>query len=359
MPKVEVGDILIVYTVKYQIWNSTPSLLSSNYTDIHVYESRRLPTCRTSRSALHALKEPSRPVTRKLDSKVHEYVMRLYNTIDKSILPDPEEFAARAQQSLNAANAKDKFSLLEHIKDGQFADLVVQITRDPYNEGDKVSLWASDYTENDSFFNRTRDGADYTDGDPYGYMNKFSKQPTIFVNEANNRWTGPLGKKAIQITCWEPHANFVRQHVQEGDWVRLRNVHIRFGHNSVNLEGNLHQDRMFPGKVCVDVLDPTADRDTLDPHLIQALRRKRVHERTEKHSGKTGAAEKRKAEGGSKKDNAKSKRQRKRENQRKAEEEQKAREEAAINLNELSMYTKPCRVDAPLTNTNSQMRAPR
>lgn len=357
MPQVEVGDILIVYNVKYQIYNSTPSLLSSFKTDIHVYESKRLPDCRSSRSALRAVREPSRPVSRKPDTKVHEYVMRLYDSIDKSSLPDAEEFAVRAERSLNAANARDKFSLLEHIKDSQFVDLIVQVTREPYDEGDKVSLWATDYTENSTFFNRTRDGTTYTDGDPFGYTSKFSKNSAPFANEPDSKWAGPLGKKSIQITCWEPHASFVRQNVHAWDWVRLRNVHIRYGHNSVNLEGSMHQDRLFLGKVCVDVLDTQADRDTLDPHLIEALRRKRDHEKTERHSEKTG--DKRKSEDAPKKDNAKSKRQRKRENKRKAEEEEKAREQAAINLNELGMYTRPRRVHLPLIiNTiNSQMRA--
>lgn len=339
MPRVEAGDIVIVSMAKFWVFNGTPSLLSHSRTDIHVYEAQRLPSCRPSRSAGGALKKPSRKVSRNPDTKENEYVLWLFDRIDKSFIPDQEQFSARAEQSLNI---KEKFSLLENVKDHKFADLIVQVVKEPFDLGDKISLWVSDYTENPSFFNKIQDSADWTDGwpsrdgDPYGYTNRFSKTSAPLAEEEHGRWIGPYGKKSIQITCWEPHANFTRENIRAGDWVRLRNVQVGYGHNSINIEGFLRQDRSFPNRVCVEVLNPQADRETVDPRLIDAIRRKRNHEKDEKHHRKTG--EKRKVEEPPKKENTKNKRQKQRERKKRQYEELKAEQEAALGLNHLSMY---------------------
>lgn len=340
MPRVEAGDVVIASMVKYQIYGGTPSLLSQFRTDIHVYEAQRLPSCRPSGSAWGALKKASRKSNREPDTKENEYVLWLFDRIDKSIIPDQQEFSVRAEQSVNI---REKFSLLADVKDHKFADLIVQVVREPFDLGDKICVWVSDYTEHASFFNRTRDGAvwtddsPYRDGDPYGYTSKFSKQPALSAEDASSPWIGPYGKKSIQLTCWEPHADFIRQNVRAGDWVRVRNVQVGYGRNSVNIEGFLREDRAFPNRLCVDLLDTHADREAIDPRLLDALRRKRDYERDEKHSQKTG--QKRKAEEPVKKENGKSRRQKKREGKLKAAEEQKAKQEATLNLNDLSMHT--------------------
>lgn len=362
MPAVQAGDIVIGFMVKVQTFGGTPSLLSSARTDIHVFEAQRMPSCRASRSAWGALRQPTKKVSREPDAKENEYVLWLFDNIDKTFLPDHQEFSARAERS---ANIKDKFTLLQHVREHRFADLVIQVVREPFDMGDKMCLWVSDYTEHDSFFNRTRDGADsmdgvpFQDGDPYGYTNKFRRKSDPAVDEVNSKWVGPYGKKSIQMTCWEPHANFIRDHVRVGDWIRLRNVQIGYGRNSVNIEGFLRGDREYPNRVCVDVLDPHADRETINPHLVEALRRKRDHEREEKQYRKTG--EKRKAEDPPKKENTKTRRKRQRENNRKAIEEQEANQEAALDLNDLSMFiTFPTPLSWSLMpHEFSQMRKPR
>lgn len=336
MPTAGAGDIIIAFQVKYQIWSGCPNLITNHRTQIHVYEAQRLPSCRTSGSAWAALRKPPRKPSREPDDKENEYVLWLWGKIDKSAVPDQEEFAARTEQSLNV---KNKFTLLQDVKEKKFADLVVQVVKEPYDLGDKICLWASDYTENATFFNRTADGAQladgmpYRDGDPYGYTDKFSRK-SAQRTQADGAWLGPYGKRSIQLTCWEPHANFIRENVHANDWVRLRNVQIGYGHNSRNIEGFVRGDRDFPTRVCVDVLDTLADRETADPRLRDALRRKREYEKKEKGVQKKG--EKRKAERLPKEDNSKSKRTKKREAQRKAQEEQKAKQEAALNVNDLS-----------------------
>ncbi|KAJ9134648.1 Telomere-binding alpha subunit central domain-containing protein [Pleurostoma richardsiae] len=276
MPPVAGGDVVVVHLAKTQRYGSEQTSLISNWgTDIHIYERAKIP--RPPRSAFLALKEPSRKLKQELKQNVHEYVSWMYDEIDKDNLPDETQLEARSAQSLNV---RDKFSLLKDVRDGKFCDAIVQIVKEPYDLGDKITIWVSDYTENPSFYNMTWDGADSLlerDGDPYGYTTgKFSAN-----GNPGSKWTGPFGKKSLQVTCWEPHANVVRNDLKLGDWVRLRNVQIRYGRNSANIEGFVRQDRDFPDKVNVALLD-VHDPESADPRLKEAIRRKKGYEKEKK-----------------------------------------------------------------------------
>lgn len=343
MPTVEAGDVVVVYMAKHQMRGGNPSLLTSYRTDIHVYASRQIPRLGSSQSASGALRSPSCHVSRKPGDKEHEYVTWLYDTIDKQYIPDREEFSARTELS---KNVRDRFSLLADVQDHMFANLIVQIVRSPFDLGDKVCMWASDWTENASFFHKTDDSSDWTDGmpvrdgDPYGYTSN-RKKPAEPV-ESDGRWRGPLGKRSIQLTCWEPHAAFIRDQVEIGTWVCLQKVQIGYGHNSTNLEGFLRGEREysnFSDKIKVQILDPQADGEKIDPRLRDAIRRKRDYEKGRGHP-KDG--HKRKAEESLPKDNTKTRRAANRAASRKKAIEEKeakeSKEQFIPDLNDLSKF---------------------
>lgn len=346
MPTVEAGDVVVVYMAKHQMFGGNSSLLTSYRTDIHVYAARQIPRLGSSQSASGALRSPSRRASRMPGDKEHEYVTWLYGTIDKQYIPDQEDFSARAELS---TKVRDRFSLLADVQDRMFADLIVQVVRQPFDLGDKVCLWASDWTENASFFHKTDDSPDWTDGmpvrdgDPYGYTSKF-KKPTDH-GEADRKWHGPLGKRSIQLTCWEPHADFIRDHVEIGTWVHLRKVQIGYGHNSTNLEGFLRGEKEysnFSDKIKVQILDPQADPEKIDPRLRDAIRRKRDYD---KKRGHPKGGPKRKAEESLPKDNTNTRRAAKRAAKQKAFEEVEAKEskERFIpDLNDLSKLQSTC-----------------
>lgn len=350
MPNVEAGDIVIVFSAKFQLYNGSPSLLTTYRTDIHVYEAQRLPDCRRSGSARGALKSPSRPPQREPGATETEYVLRLFDRIDRSILPDQEGFSARARQSLNV---KDKFNLLQDVRDGRFADLVVQVVKEPFDLGDKMTLWVSDYTTNNSFFHQTMESRDWADGvptrdgDPYGYLSKKRKNPTAPLDDDGSKWSGPEGKRSLQLTCWDPHATFIRHNVHKDDWVRLRNVQIRFGHNSVNIEGYLREDREYPHRVYVEPMESEGTREELDQRVVDAILRKRDYEKARKQGHKPG--DKRKAQEDPKKENAKSKRQKKREIKEKAFKEEATKIQAALGFNELIISEHQDKAIVPLS----------
>ncbi|KUI56789.1 Protection of telomeres protein 1 [Cytospora mali] len=330
MPKVEAGDIVIASMVTRQRYKGSLSILTNKtMTDLHVYDVRHIMECRGSRSARGALKPPSRRVRREPDQKEHEYVLWLYNKIDKTVVPDREEVASRAEQTLNI---KDKFSLLQDVKEGRFSDIIVQVVKAPYDLGDRTSLWVSDYTENNNFFNKTEkdsdwvDGIPIRDGDEYGYTSKWSKSKSSTTRE--DKWDGPYGKRSIQLTCWEPHADFIRRNVDVGSWVYLRNVQIGNGKLDTNVEGFLRTDKAYPDRIYVSVLDPQEDRETLDPRLLEAIRRKRDYVKDHKQALNGGT--KRKSEGSVQNENRKSRRKMKREGKAKAYQEQQESKQAAL-----------------------------
>lgn len=331
MPEVQAGDIVIASMATRQRWNGTPSLLTSKtVTDIHVYDAQRVANCRGARSAGDALKPPRRRVHRKPDQKENEYALWLFNKVGQ--VPDRDQVAHRAAQTLNL---RDKFTLLQDVEYRKFADLIVQVVKEPFDLGDLMTLWVSDYTENSGFFNKTDndsewvDGKPIRDGDAFGYTNKWRKSTGSMA--AEEKWLGPHGKRSIQVTCWEPHADFIRKNVRVRDWIHLRNVEIGLGKNNTNTEGFLHGDREYPDRIYVRVLDSGADRETIDPRLKEAIRRKRDLEREHKRASKEG--EKRKAEGPPQNGNCDARRKRKRDKAR-ALQEKESNQEALLGLND-------------------------
>lgn len=355
MPAMEAGDIVIVYNVKTQSFNSsTTSLLTSFRTDIHVYDGERISTCKSARLAPLALREPSRKFSRKPDAKEHEYVLSLYQQIDKTIIPD--DSTVQAGQSLNL---REKFSALKDVKEGRFADLIVEVVKQPFDLGDKMSLWVSDYTEHSAFFQKSVDNPDTLgdrssrDGDPYGYTAKYNKIQD-FPTDGAHQWLGPSGKKSMQVTCWEPHAGFIRCHVNAGDWVRLRNVQIGWGREGANIEGFLRGDLKYPDRIYVDILDPAADRETINPNLKDAIRRKRDYDK--EHGQQAKGKGKRSAPDEPAKETVLSRRQKSRVKKQKEYQEKETKAEEQLGLNKLIVCENRSQSIVPLSTILEPVR---
>lgn len=228
-----------------------------------------------------------------------EYVSFLYHNTNKDRIPTAEKYETTMVQS---RNVREKFRVLKDVTEGLFCDLVVHIVRAPYDEGNKMTFWVSDYTENQAFYNFSVNATDsmwFEDGDRYGYLAKSGKK------SAENRGDeeGPYGKRSMQITCWEPHASAIRESsISKGTWVLMKNVHIKYGRNASNLEGYLREDLGAYGvKIGIFALDST-DRESMDPRHLQALKRHRDYDRARRSQLKeigeaAKAGQKRKSQG--------------------------------------------------------------
>ncbi|KAI1377199.1 hypothetical protein F4677DRAFT_415595 [Hypoxylon crocopeplum] len=335
MPQPDVGDVIVVISAKLQTYRGELSLLSHWSTVFHVYSASKIP--RPPKSAKEALEAPSRPKDRPPEDKEHEYVAWLYHSVDKYALPDTDTFNIRVEQS---RNVKEKFHTLNDVQDSQFCDIIVNVVKDPFGLMDKATLWVTDYTENEAFFKFSWDTTEVSegrDGDPYGY--------TVAMNADSNNWPGPYGRRSMQVTCFGLHGEFIMKEVKAGQWVRLRNLQIKYGRNGNNLEGFLREDRnnAYGSGVPVDIL-ATDDPENVDPRLKEAIRRKRDYEKVKKkqrmtfaaNEGAKGNGGKRKAEDqGELKLNRKTRRAEKRAMALKRVEEQERESEAKLGLNEL------------------------
>lgn len=336
MPQVGPADVVILTTVKVQD-RAGVSLLSNRATKIFVYEAAKIPPY--PKSAREAQRQGDRGPLHPL---AEAYASWLYHSVDKSLLPDATSFKIQASQSLNV---REKFSLLEDVRQHTFHDLVVQVIKEPFDGIDKVTLWTTDYTENQAFFHFSWGGnqGGSIAGDPLGYTTGKGRQ--LPQSNSRDHFSGPFGKKCLQITCYEPHASSLRGAVSKGTYVRLRNVQIKFGSNSNNLEGFLREDRGSYGhKLQVEHLDPNPqDVENVDARFKALLLRQRRYEKEMKAELRTlreaNAGQKRPAsdEPQGKKINSKTRRQMERARAfEKAEKSEQAINEAKLELNEHS-----------------------
>ncbi|KAK1237686.1 hypothetical protein MKX07_006814 [Trichoderma sp. CBMAI-0711] len=271
MPNPSVGDVIVLYQAKLQSHANELSLVTHRTTDIHLYSSSEIP--RPPEGALQALRPLSRKTAHSPGQVVHEYVSHLYHSIDKSNLPTEAEFQViKARSATHTGKSKE----LKDVRDGTFVDVVVQLVRQPYDTGDRVTLWVSDYTENDHFFHFTYKGLDALQGQD-SYMSSMLHGAGA---GAGGEWKGPFGKRSMQVTCYDPHTSVIReQGLSAGSWVLLRNLQIKFGRNAANLEGFLREDRGSSSqKINIQQMD-ARDTDAPDPRLKEAIRRKRDYER--------------------------------------------------------------------------------
>ncbi|ORY71823.1 uncharacterized protein BCR38DRAFT_454245 [Pseudomassariella vexata] len=282
MPQPSAGDVVLLNQIKVQGFRNELSLLTSFNSVIHVYTASKIP--KPPRGAVVALQEPLRPPRRAPSDKEHEYVSHLYHSIDKGAIPEAEEFSRLTELS---RNVKGKFSLLKDVHEDRFCDIIAQVVKDPFDLMDKTTLWVSDYTENSKFYKYSWDGSDMPagrEGDPYGY--------TTTKLSTSSSWSGPFGKRSMQITCFEPHSTYVQSDVKANHWVKIRNLQIKYGHNANNLEGFIREDRAAFSSASerrIDILD-TTDAENIDDRLKDAIRRKRDYDKTVKEQKKKFAA---------------------------------------------------------------------
>jgi hypothetical protein len=329
MPQPTAGDVLVISAAKVQSYRGSMSLITNRKTTIHVYSASDIPKPpQSAEGALH-----SSYGTGKLGEKEHEYVSWLYHYTSKEYIPDVATFQKHIEES---GHQKDKFCKLENVIEGKFCDVIVNVVKAPYDQMDKTTLWVSDYTEHDSFYKFTWDGANHAEGRDSDLNSN---------NQAASKWPGPFGKRSMQVTFFEPHASQVNSEVELDQWIHIRNLRIKFGNNGINLEGILHEDRDYSRRE-VDILK-WEGKDDCDPRLKEAIRRKKEYEKLKKNQLKSFKANEKGGTAGTKRKaddseeprmNAKLRRKEKREADRRNGEKQVKEAEERLGLNDLSRY---------------------
>ncbi|KAL7925335.1 hypothetical protein ACQKWADRAFT_330217 [Trichoderma austrokoningii] len=276
IPSPGLGDAIVLFKVKLQDHNDALSLVTHRSTDIHLYSASQIP--RPPESALKALCPQLRRTDVNPGQPIHEYISSFYHSLDKSCLPSEVEFHNIKAKSITV---NEKFKELKDVQDYTFADVIVQLVKQPFDNGDRITLWVSDFTENDGFFQFSWKGSVIRSDKPADHDDYEYAMPD--GAGSGGEWKGPFGKRSMQVTCFDQHAAYIRdQGLSTGSWVMLRNLNIKYGRNGGNLEGFLRGEQNSSStRINISQMDIT-DTESPDHRLKEAVRRKRDYEELNK-----------------------------------------------------------------------------
>ena len=246
------------------MWSGQISLLTSHASELFIMAASQVPK---SLDECHKAIWVSYPPGRRIPTP-HETrcAMQAKLDIHEMEVPSTRSFEVRVTQ---AANVKDKFSLLKDIKPDCYYNLIAQVVRLFEGSSGTVTLYVTDYTAHSNFYDYSWKQENTTtgrEGDEYGYLKHKNK------SASTSTWPGPFGKLAIQLTLFDAHAEFAREKVKPDDWLLLKNVQIRFGKMGGCIEGYLRGEG---DKVNVEVMLPSDQPDEIDSRLKAAVGRKR------------------------------------------------------------------------------------
>ena len=259
------GDVIILWNVRVKEWSGMLIAMSNHATSWLVFPSSSIPERPPSTSVqikhIKAARAPNPTLMEML------YAISLCNSQDRStftalIRPTVEaKSVVSSGQSSSVTGPRQKFSLIKDVVVETYYDLVGQVVKQ-YPDNGKVELSITDYTPNGLLYNyewgRDSEGAEDREGDPYGHIPR----------AIGKMWRGPYGKMTLTVTLWDPHAYFAQTNVKEEQFVFLRNVHIKWSRDA-KMEGALHTDKRYPGRIDLTILD------TQDDRVKDVLRRKR------------------------------------------------------------------------------------
>ena len=157
---------------------------------------------------------------------------------------------------------RDKFGLIKDFQISTYYDMVGQVIKTYSNTG-RLEMYITDYSgDNRMLYRYEWDKEDKENDYSGGYYSSFSK---------SKKWQGPYGQMTLMIALWPPHSYFAQNHVNEGDFVFIQNVHIKQDRDC-KMEGALHEDKFRPEKIQISLLN-----DHSDERVKEVLRRKRIY----------------------------------------------------------------------------------
>jgi protection of telomeres protein 1 len=208
------------------------------------------------------------------------YAKQILEMTDPNIIQQPAKPTSLQVANIMTANGgtvpskpNRKFSLVKDIMPSDvlnlvFKDILVEIRR-IYKTDAQIEIYVTDYTSHELLYNYIYGRNDEVpDGDAFGY-----------VGGTKRAWPGPHGKFTMQITLWDANARFADRELQEGNYVLLRNVHMKMDRNGSTLEGHCRGDKMNMTKVNIIIVKP-AEIDN-NEQLRDLVRRKRAIDKAE------------------------------------------------------------------------------
>lgn len=298
LPRVRnLGDIVLIRTIKCSPWNQQPVLLGNYQTTTVVFPAASIPDPGfqlafqgTQRLECLGVPQDKELVTLQEQS----YVMALKNDMKETVeglpsinvvgfgthglqpdalgepaakrprLSEPslpskpppgvpfEPLPGRTRQSdgfpipvprqVRHSSFGPKFKTVKELAHYDFADICAQVVKKYPLPFGGCDLYVSDYTSNDAMWYYTPPEEDKDigrEGDEYGYAGGPPKR----------NFPGPYGWNVLKINVKDPHAHFVNHKLADGDFVLLRNVKMKVRSEGAKLEGDMWPDSKNPEKV--------------------------------------------------------------------------------------------------------------
>ena len=282
LPKIwGTGDVVILRNMKIKKFNGVTLVLSTYSSTWTVMHAPAIP----HKVPTNMIKIPHEKETRAPTPTPSElqYVVDVCNYFERHSFTsrdaptatsnDPQQTVAH----ITPAAPRQKFSLIKDVEIATYYDLVGQVVKIFPSNG-KTDLYITDYSPNQLLYfyewGQSEGGLEARDGDEFGYVSRSSKNA--------KKWPGPFGKLTLAVTLWSPHSEYAQQHVKDGDFVSLRNVHIRLDQDT-KMVGSLHSDRRYPDRIDISVLTDFHD----DDRVKDVLRRKKdYHQKFDQQSEK-------------------------------------------------------------------------
>ncbi|KAJ5770351.1 uncharacterized protein N7511_002402 [Penicillium nucicola] len=248
LPGIQVNDLVLLRSIRVSIYQNKPTGVVSQQESISwiVFRPESGPGSSLSITSGPVPFEPSlweKDQAQTLMDRVtaEGHIVQPFTSNRVPVSQGPSQII---KASTSASKSGLPFSLIKDIQLGTITQLLGQaITLDTPNSEHSLLLM-TDYTENSQLVYYKKPGEEDDEPGPEG-------DPYKFLTRRRNDWTGPFGQFTIQVTLWEPHATYARQHVNPGDLVLLTYVRIKEGRS---LEAAVHEDRRFPEKIHIKVL---------------------------------------------------------------------------------------------------------
>ena len=255
------GDIVILKAVRTSKWNETKILLTTKDTFWAIIPPSAIPappSSNLSPSQMASIRKSS--PTFPIAPQVLAYAVSLASLHSQFAGMRSGEITSIPSVSAVAPAAAPaygkKFALVKDVREQTFYDLVGQVCRMySRDSSDCLELYFTDYTENRLLWNYHDESQVLGDADGNG--------------NTLHRWPGPYGQLAITISLFPPHRYFALENIHEGDYVFLRNVHVKISRDC-KLEGVLHTDHRYLEKVDISKLS----HDDGDERVKDVMRRK-------------------------------------------------------------------------------------
>lgn len=218
LPRPAVGSVIILNSFKLFDFKGVFQAWSHHSSSWIIYDPNG------SSILSKSLRPPSEP-----GSDVAKYVKRLagwWKT--RAGISSSTELAVPADiNSARSHSAGRATVTVKEIREANFYDVYGYVVKTYPSRDNIYTVYITDYTTNPQLH-------DYVYGEA--------------------KWSGPFGQQTIQVTLWDAHARYARNHIHEDQYVFLRNLQGKRG-DMGRLEGTLRGDRQSPDKVNIIKID--------------------------------------------------------------------------------------------------------